>query len=168
MNAATAQAPAVPEAWRVKRSMGRCWGFTLGSLGLYGAYWLYQTRKLIDRELQHGRDDAAVHTVGFFVPILNFFVLYWLWRDIDRLRQSIGLPRFEVGLFVGLSVIGGTPVTYSIVLNRLNEYWDWRSQGWAGDAPVTAGEKLTLLVGAFYALMLFAFFVFLIVVLAST
>jgi hypothetical protein len=160
-------APPAAEAWRLKRSMGRCWGFTLGSLGLYGAYWLYQTRKLIDRELQHGRDDAALHTVGFFVPILNYFVLYWLWRDIDRLRQSIGLPRFEVGLFVGLSVIGGTPVTYSIVLNRLNEYWDYRSQGWASDAPVTTGEKLTLLVGVFYALMLLGFLIFLIVVLAS-
>ncbi|MEX2194778.1 MAG: hypothetical protein WD844_05780 [Thermoleophilaceae bacterium] len=158
---------APPEAWRVKRSMGRCWGFTLGSLGIYALYWVYQTRKLLDRELRHGRDDATLHTLGSLVPILNYFVMYWLWRDIDRLRQSIGLPRFEVGLFVGLSVIGGTPVTYSIVLNRLNEYWDHRSQGWATDAPVTSGEKLTLLGGALFALAMLALLVAVIVALAS-
>lgn len=139
--------------WRVKRSLGRCWGFSIASFGIYAPYWVYITRRLLDRELQHGRDDATFHTVGIFIPILNYFVTYWIWRDIDRLRRSIGLPPFEVGLFVGLTVIGGAPVTYSIVLNRLNEYWDHRSQGWAQDAPVTSGEKLVVAAGAVFWLL---------------
>lgn len=156
------------EAWRVKRSMGRCWGFTLLSFGIYGPYWVYVTRKLLDAELQHGRDDAAFHTVGMFVPVLNFFVTYWIWRDIDRLRQALGLPRFEVGVFVGLTVIGGAPVTYSLVLNKLNEYWDHRSQGWATDAPVTTGEKIVVIAGAvFWLTFVGAFLLVLILTLAA-
>ena len=136
------------EAWRVKRSLGRCWGFMLLSFGIYAPYWVYVTRKLLDTELQEGRDDAAFHTVGTFVPVLNYFVAYWIWRDIDRLRRAVGLPPFEVGLYVGLTVVGGAPITYSLVLNRFNEYWDVRSQGWATDAPITTGEKLVVAAGA--------------------
>ena len=153
------------DAWAVKRSMERCWGFTLLSFGIYGPYWVYVTRKLLDRELQQGRDDAAFHTVGIFVPILNFFVTYWIWRDIDRLRQALGLPRFEVGVYVGLTVIGGAPVTYSLVLNRLNEYWDHRSQGWARDAPVTTGETIVVIAGAILWLTFVGMF-FLVLILA--
>ena len=157
------------EAWGVKRSMGRCWGFTLLSFGIYAPYWLYVTRGLLDRELQHGRDDAALHTVGYFVPILNYFIVYWLWRDVDRLRRSIGLPPFEVGLFVGLTVIGGAPITYSLVLNKLNEYWDHRSLGWAADAPVTTGEKLVVAAGAaFWLLFLLGFILVFVLLLAAS
>lgn len=159
-------APAA-EAWRVKRSLGRCWGFMLGSLGIYSLYWLYQTRALLDRELRHGRDDATLHTLGFLVPVLNYFVVYWLWRDIARLRQSIGLPPFEVGLYVAGTVVGGAPITYSLVGDRLNEYWDHRSQGWAADAPVTTGEKLTLLGGALFVLGMLAAVVVLITLAAT-
>lgn len=134
-------------AWAVKRSLGRCIGLSILSFGIYAPYWVYVTRKLLDAELRNGRDDAAFHAVGTFVPILNLFVAYWIWRDIDLLRRSIGLRRFEVGLFVGLTAIGGAPVTYSIVLGYLNEYWDWRSQGHATDAPSTTGEKLVALAG---------------------
>jgi hypothetical protein len=155
------------EAWRVKRSMGRCWGFSALSFGIYAPYWLYVTRTLLDRELQHGRDDAALHTVGYFVPILNYFIVYWLWRDLDRLRQSIGLPPFEVGLFVGLTVIGGAPITYSLVLNKLNEYWDHRSLGWASDAPVTSGEKVVVAAGAAFWLLFVLIFVLVFVLLLA-
>lgn len=135
-------------AWSVKRSLGRCWGFTALSFALYGPYWVYVTRRVLDQELQNGRDDAAFHTVGSFIPILNYFVDYWLWRDIDRLRRSIGLSPFPVGVYVGLTVIGGAPVTYSLVCNHLNEYWDRRSLGWAAEAPVTTGEVLVAVAGA--------------------
>ena len=155
------------EAWRVKRSLGRCIGFSLLSFGAYAPYWVYVTRKLLDLELRNGRDDAAFHTVGTFVPVLNFFVTYWIWRDIDRLRQSIGLRRFEPGLLVGLTVIGGAPITYSVVLGYLNEYWDWRSQGHASDAPFTTGEKLVVLGGALLW-VLFAVGIALAIVLAAT
>lgn len=157
------------EAWRVRRSMGRCWGFMLLSFGIYGPYWVYVTRTLLDTEMRQGRDDAAFHTVGSFIPILHYFVAYWIWRDIDRLRRSVGLPPFEVGLFVGLTVFGGAPVTYSLVLNKLNEYWDMRSQGWATDAPTTTGEKVVVAAGAaLWLAFVGAFFLVLILALAAS
>jgi hypothetical protein len=70
---------------------------------------------------------------------------------------------------VGLTVIGGGPVTYSMMLNRLNEYWDVRSQGWAADAPVTTGEKLVAGGGAaLWLAFVGAFFLVLILALASS
>jgi hypothetical protein len=76
-------------AYAVRRPLGRVWGFTLLSFGLYGGHWFYVTRRLLDGELALGRDDAALHTVGLVVPVLNFFVVYWLWRDLNALRLRV-------------------------------------------------------------------------------
>ncbi len=146
--AVTAQPDPVVEAWRVKFPVGRAWWYTILSWGGWGAYFVYATRKLFDRELASGRDDAAFHAVGAFIPVLNFFVTYWLWRDLDLLRRRAGLPGFEVVLFLVLTIFGGAPVTYTIVLHRLNEYWDWRSRGWASEARVSTAEKWIVGIGA--------------------
>ena len=156
----TAPASAYPsEAYAVKRGMGRVWGFSVLSFGLYGFWWFYVHRKLVDGELGHGRDDATLHTVGLFVPILNYFVLYWLWRDISALRVRVGLPDFPAGAYVA-GAIFLAPVLYSMVLVKLNEYWDVRTQGLATEAPVTTGEKVVVGIGAAF----FVLWVLLIVV----
>lgn len=159
--------PPVVEAWRIKRSLGRAWAYSLLSFGLWGFWFVYQNRRLLDREIGDGRDDGTLHTVGSFVPIWNFFVIYWLWRDLNELRRRIGLPPFEVGLFVGLTIIGGAPITYSLVLNKLNEYWDVRSQGWASEAPTRGGEVALLCAGgAFLVLWLLMLVLLLVLTIA--
>jgi hypothetical protein len=140
--------PSYPaEAYAVKRGLGRVWAFTLLSFGIYGLYWFYVTRKQLDGEVGQGRDDATLHTLGLVVPILNYFIIYWLWRDLSALRARIGQTQFPAGGYV-VGTIFLAPVFYSLVLVKLNEYWDARTRGLATDAPVTTGEKVVLGVGA--------------------
>jgi hypothetical protein len=157
-----------PEAYAVKRGLGRAWGFSILSLGIWGYWWFYVHRKLLDGELGAGRDDAVLHTVGLFVPILNFFILYWLWRDISALRTRVGLPDFPAGAYV-VGAIFLAPVVYSFVLVKLNEYWDVRTQGLAIDAPMTTGEKVAVGVGAaFFVLWVLLIVVGIIVAIATS
>jgi hypothetical protein len=141
-----------PEAYAVKRGLGRAWGFSVLSFGIWGYWWFYVYRKLIDGESGAGRDDAVLHTVGLFVPILNFFILYWLWRDISTLRTRVGLSEFPAGGYVA-GAIFLAPVVYSFVLVKLNEYWDVRTQGLATEAPVSTGEKVAVGIGAAFLVL---------------
>jgi hypothetical protein len=139
--------------YAVKYSLGRAWMYSLVSYGLWPGYWFYVSRKLLDGETGRGRDDALLHTLGVFVPVLNAFILYWLYRDLDELRRRSGLP----GLPVGGYVVGGVlaaPILYSIALGKVNEYWDVRTQGLAAEAPTRAAEKAVLAVGAAFWLLM--------------
>ena len=65
------------------------------------------------------------------------------------------MPEFNVILWLVLSafVPFAAIVFYPMVVNRLNEYWDVRTQGAAITAPVTSGEKMAVGIGAaFWAL----------------
>lgn len=141
-------APAYPaEAYAVKQGLGRAWGFSLLSFGIWTYWWFYVTRKLLDGEKGEGRDDAVLHTLGLLVPILNFFIVYWLWRDISQLRARVGQPDFPAGAYLVGSIFLA-PVVYSFVLVKLNEYWDVRTQGLATDSRVSTGEKVAVAIGA--------------------
>jgi hypothetical protein len=164
----TQPAPAYPsDAYAVKHSLGRAWGFSLLSFGIWGYWWFYVTRKLLDGEKGEGRDDAVLHTFGLFVPILNFFILYWLWRDISQLRTRVGLQDFPAGAYIA-GAIFIAPVMYSVVLVKLNEYWDARTQGLASDAPVTTGEKVAVGIGLVFLALWLLLIVISIVVAIST
>lgn len=140
------------DPYAVRRSLGRCWGFGVLSFGLWSFYWFHTYRKLLDGEMGQGRDDATLHTFGLLVPILNYFIVYWLWRDIDILRRRVGLAEFPVVPYV-VGAVFIAPVFYSLVNEQLNEYWNVRTQGLVTDAPVTTGEKVCVGIGiAFFAL----------------
>lgn len=133
--------------YAVKYSLGRAWGYGMLSFGLWTFYWFHVNRRLLDGESGRGRDDALLHTLGLFVPVLNAFILFWLFRDIDELRRRVGLPGLPVGAYVAGGILAA-PVVYSIVLGKLNELWDVRTRGLAAFSPTTAGEKAVLAVGA--------------------
>jgi hypothetical protein len=132
----------------IKRGVGRVIGFSILSFGIYTYYWFYVTRKQLNAELG-STDDAGLYTAGLLVPILNVIVTYWLWRDIAMLRQRVGMPDFNVVLWlvVSMFVPFAALIVYPMVVNRLNEYWDVRTGGAAVTAPVTTGEKVVLGVG---------------------
>jgi hypothetical protein len=153
-----------PNPYAVKYGLGRCWGYGAVSFGLWTFYWFYVNRRLIDGESGRGRDDALMHSLGLFVPILNYFILYWLWRDIDELRRRFGMPGFSVVGYV-IGAIFLAPVFYSLVLVKLNEYWDVRTQGLAVDAPTTSAEKGLLIAGG-VLFGLWALFVVAVIVVA--
>lgn len=158
--------PAESDPWAVKRSLGRAWGFAALSFGLWTYFWFHNYRKLLDGEMGEGRDDALLHTFGLLVPILNFFIVYWLWRDLDILRRRVGLSEFPAAGYVVGSIFL-SPVFYSLVNQKLNEYWDVRSQGYASDAPVTTREKVFIGIGLGF-LVLYVGFIILSIVIAVT
>lgn len=134
------------EAYAVRRPLGRVWAYTAVSLGLYSYAWFHTHRRLLDGELGLGRDDATLHTVGLLVPVLNFFIIHWLWRDLNALRARFGLPEFpDVAYLVGSIFLA--PVFFSLVVNRLNEYWDVRTHGLVTDSNMNSFEKASLVIG---------------------
>jgi hypothetical protein len=151
--------------YAVKYGLGRAWGSSVLSLGLWPGYWLHRQRKLFDGELGHGRDDAIFHSIGLFVPILNVFVLYWFYRDLDDLRRRIGLSGISVPGYV-IGAVFAAPIVYSIAIGKVNELWDVRTGGLAVEAPRTTAETVVLAAGAGLWL-LYIMFVVLFVLLAA-
>jgi MFS family permease len=153
--------------YAVKYDLGRAWGYSLLSFGTWTFYWFYVTRRLLDGETARDRDDALLHTLGLFVPVLNAFVLYWLYRDLDEVRRRAGLAGLSVAGYVAGGILAA-PILYSIALGKVNEFWDARTQGLATEAPVSGGEKAIVAVGAtiwiLWALLLVLGLVLLIVV----
>lgn len=153
----------------IKRGVGRVIGFSILSFGIYAYYWFYVTRKQLNSELS-STDDAGLYTAGLLVPILNIIITYWLWRDLDALRRRVGLPEFNVILWLVLAMFipFAALVIYPMVVQRLNEYWDARTAGAAVTAPVTTGEKIVVGIGAaIWALFLLIIVVAIIVAAAS-
>jgi hypothetical protein len=140
--------------YAVKYPGVRVWLFSILSLGLYGFYWFYKNRKLLDGEYGD-RDDAVMHTCGLLVPIFGFIITFWLWRDLNELRVRHGLSEFSVAGYLVGSILGLSPIFYSLVLGHMNEYWDVRTGGLAVDAPVTTEEKwIAWISAAVWALLL--------------
>jgi hypothetical protein len=111
--------------------------------------------------------DALLHTLGLYVPVLNVFILYWLFRDLSELRRRVGLPELPVPAYV----VGGVfvaPILYSIALGKVNDFWDVRTQGLATEAPMPTAEKAVVAVGAsFWLLCLLWLMLFVVLVLVG-
>jgi len=148
--------PPLPDP-AVKRPLGRTILFMVLSMGFYHFYWFYKTRPLVTAEVG-GKDDAGLQTAGLAVPILQFFIIYWLWRDIDLMRRRLGLSEVPALLYVLLSAFipFAQIVCYVLVAEKLTEYWDWRTQGQATDAPTTGGEIAVVIAGATFFFLYFA------------
>ncbi len=138
----------------VKRSVVRVIVLSILSVGLYGFYWFYVTRQQVTEEVG-GNDAVGLQTVGLLVPILNWFIIYWLWRDINKLRTKETGQSFPVGLFLVLSILFGIAaiVIYPLVVSYLNEYWDKKTGGQATNAPVSGGEIAVVVVGLLLAVV---------------
>ena len=77
------------EGWAVKRGIVRVVVFLFG--GTYLFWWFYKTRPKVTAELGT-YDNVTAQTWGLLVPILNYFILYWLLRDIAELRRRFAMP----------------------------------------------------------------------------
>jgi len=160
-------APAA-QLYAVKTPLGRAIGFSILSWGIWTIWWFYVNRRRLDAELAQGRDDATLHTLGLFVPVLNFFVVYWLWRDMDIMRRHWGMEPLPVVPFLVITILGLSIVTYPLVLQSYNEWWDRRCGGLATDARATTGEKVAVGVGAAFWALWVVLIVVAIVVAASS
>jgi hypothetical protein len=89
------------------------------------------------------------------VPILNWFILYWLLRDIAEARRRIGLPEDIDPILLTVIWLLVGPVGIGLSQNSLNQYWDVRSNGYATDAKLTAGEiAVGIVPGALWLLLM--------------
>lgn len=142
----------------VKRSVVRTFLLYIISGGLYGLYWFYVTRQAVTKEVG-GNDQVGLQTAGLIVPILNIFIIYWLFRDIDKLHRKAGLSGFPAVWFVVGPLIGAfvpivnifvgivSIVLFGLVIKYLNEYWDKSTGGKATEAKITGGEIAVAVAG---------------------
>ncbi len=196
---------AATETFAVKRGVARVLLLTIVTNGLYFFYWFYVTRERVTAEVK-GTDNVGLQTAGLLVPILNAFILYWLYRDINKARASQKLAPFPAGLYVilpyvlgalalvimipsFLSILGGAfslandstdtggallglglvgvifgallavaggilhYIFWGIAINRLNLFWDAKSNGKATSAAYGRGEIAIIIVGVILFLL---------------
>jgi hypothetical protein len=146
------------QGWAVKRGIVRV---VLLSFGVtYIFYWFHKTRQKVTAELGT-HDNVTGQTWGLIVPILNYFILYWLLRDIAEARRRVGLradPEPAIMLVIWIFV---GPVGIALSQQQLNEYWDYRSGGYATDDPLTFTE---VLVGYAFWIVYFALIIVIIII----
>jgi hypothetical protein len=156
----------------VIRSLWFCFLMLFGSLGLWGFAWIWHTAKEVTPRLpvEPGADtmDAGLRTGLFWVPILNWVITYWSWRDTKRFADSAGVKSYSPGWFVagyiGFQVIGVVPILVwaslfsmifpIIVQNKLNESWRRQEPQRAVKAPLMTADWIPLGIGlAFWSLL---------------
>lgn len=128
----------------VKRGWVRVLVLTILSFGLYSIYWFYVTRRDVFKEGgQH--KSAFLHTLGLFVPILNFFIYYWLVKDVAELAGKVKAKEVQVPLLVLLWIfvsIAGQVMTQV----SWNDYWDKKLGKQAGNIPIKPIEIVIVLI----------------------
>lgn len=151
------------EGWAVKRSVVRVVVLLLISFGFYLFYWFYKTRQKVTAELGT-HDNVGGQTVGLIVPILNWFIIYWLLRDVAEARRRAGLQNDIEPILMLVIWFFIAPVGIGMSQSQLNQYWDLRSQGHATDEPLTIGE---IAVGVLPGILFFVLWVVLIIIIVA-
>ncbi len=102
MSTATASAdPAVAEYEAGERRLWRPLPTYLSYLatgGLYGIYWFFVARREMARDL--GREPsgavAILEGIGQLIPVINAFVWYRVFTDLNELREKVRAPAVHV------------------------------------------------------------------------
>ena len=109
-------------------------------------------------------DNVGGQTVGLIVPILNWFIIYWLLRDVAEARRRAGLQNDIEPILMLVIWFFIAPVGIGMSQSQLNQYWDLRSQGYATDEPLTIGE---IAVGVLPGILFFVLWVVLIIIIVA-
>lgn len=128
------------------------------TLGLYRYYWFYKNSKLISQK------HPALRTVGFIIPIVNWFMYYPLLRDMKKVIISEGLETFNVPFNFLLYFF--VPIfSYWSMINvqeNMNEFW--RSvQGLKERRAFTSTEKVAIVVLTLIYLLIFTCAIYLLI-----
>jgi hypothetical protein len=132
----------------VIRSVGRCILLTLVSFGLWAFAWVYHTADEVSPAAGE-KASPALRMVGLVIPLVNIFVLFLSWRDIDNFLKRYGAKDFHVVLFLLLTIFipFAAIFTYIIVQGRLNDGWQTATGGQATDAPMQPVDWIFVLAG---------------------
>lgn len=136
---------------KVLRSIGSCFGWLLLSFGLWGAAWVYNNLNEIGDATQKDT-NATLKTVLYFVPIVNLFVLYFVWKDVDEFVEGTGEQGFSVILYTLLTIFipFAAIFTYISVQNKLNAAWGRATNGTAQKADLGTFGMITVVIGAIF------------------
>lgn len=98
--APTAAAPyQLPDELAVRFPLLRVIVLTCLSLGFFGVYWFFQTRKQVSQLLDDG-GNPWLHTVGLFVPVWNLITTVLLWKSIRDLNDATQTKRIPLRTLV--------------------------------------------------------------------
>ena len=154
---------------RVIRSVGRCVALLILSWGFWGFAWVYHTTKEVSPRVNRPTSPAA-RAWMYAVPILNLFVLYWCWRDIEEYTKRARAQSFDLLLWFLLSILVGFVAFYSypMVQSRLNDAHRSATNGVAGDAPMEAIDWIMIAVGWAFFLLWIGLIIVIVLVAASS
>jgi hypothetical protein len=141
----------------VKRSVLRVIGLNIITDGLYHFYWFYVTRQRVS-QLIKGKDQVGLQTVGLIVPILNAFILYWLFRDINAVRATQKLNPFPAVMYVVLPYalgLGAFALAFSAIASLIFGVTSSDSSGIAAGAGLAVIGLLLGLAAAITAVVFF-------------
>jgi hypothetical protein len=153
---------------RVIRSVGRCVALLILSWGLWGFAWVYHTTKEVSPRVNRP-ESPSKRTWMYLVPILNLFVIYWCWRDIEEYTKRARVQTFDLLLWFILTIVISPVAFYSypMVQSRLNEAHLAATNGQAQNAPMEAIDWIMLAVGWVFFLLWWGFIVLIVVVASS-
>ena len=95
------------------RSLGKQVLFAIVTLGIYTIYWWHIT----NQQLHEGTDaefNPMMRTIGFFIPIYNFVVLWQFASDAEAVVDQDGLIIFLLYLFFA-------PAAWFLVQSGIND-----------------------------------------------
>lgn len=87
--------------------------FTIVTFGIYAIYWWHVTHKQLDR----GTDadfSPTLRTVGLFVPIYNFVVMWRTSHDAEAVNDTGGVLTFVLFLVFA-------PAAWYVVQSGIND-----------------------------------------------
>jgi hypothetical protein len=144
---------------KVIRSVGSCFGWLLLSFGLWSYAWIYDNLTEIGNA--RGKDtQAALKTVLYLIPIVNIWVLYEVWKEIDEFAKSTGDEGYNVILYV---ILGFIPIVNIFILisvqNKINETWGRATNGAAQKADLGTLGLVTVIVGVLFWVLYIGIFI---------
>ncbi len=84
--------------------------FSIVSGGIWSIYWVYATRKQLNSLLANGRTDPGVQTLGYCIPIWQYWIVRDLWRDINAVSNRAGSKGVNSASFTAIFIICSLPI----------------------------------------------------------
>lgn len=126
----------------IKKGWLRVFLFSVFSLGFYQIYWYYITSKLV-KDLSKEDYSPGWRTVGLFVPILCWFMIYYLVDDISRLQEGADVESLiSPGWMLVLAIFTKDFIYPAITQNELDQYLDAKTGNRASVSRISIVEVL--------------------------
>lgn len=114
----------------------------------YSIWWYYKSNKLLEERF-HLDIHSGWRTIGFIIPIVNWFMYYILLRDYERIIKAENFESYDsiynTLIYIFIPVIGGI-WTFCNVQESINRLWMIKEPNLPIRRSFTSGEKAFLLI----------------------